>query len=119
MGMTVGEWRNKFAVLGKTHRMAGFEIGWAILECVEQHGDKAYQWMMDLGLAENTLLSMARLAERWPREEVDTDLGFAYYRDAGLDKEFAEKLLAATKKNGWSREQMRKAKKELEAVEYE
>lgn len=113
--LTVGEWRKKFSALGKAHRMAGFEIGWAILECVEQHGDKAYQWVSeDIGLAENTLLSMMRLAERWPRDEVDTDLGYAYYRDAGLDAAVAKKLLEATKENGWSRDQMRKAKRRLE-----
>ena len=116
--VSVGTWKEIFRELGKTHRMAGFEIGWSILECVRQHGDQAYQWMLELGLAENTLLGMARVAERWPREEVDTAMGFAYYRDAGLDKEFATKLIEATKKNGWSREQMRRAKKDLEQELY-
>jgi len=112
--MKYREWEKEFKKLGARHRMTGFEIGDAILKAEKELGGDAYQAMLKSGLAESTLLDMSRIAERWPVKERDSELGYIYYRDAGGDKVIAQKLLASVKKNSWSREEMRRAKRILE-----
>jgi len=70
--------------------------------------------MLSTGLADSTLLDMARISERWPKKTRDESLGYAYYRDAGSDIEIATKLLRAAKERGWSRDQVRKARRLVE-----
>jgi hypothetical protein len=110
---TPGETRNYFKELGARHRNGLFEIGDAINEAIRQHGDKAHAWFPDFGLADNTLLQAARVAERWPVASRFPELGYTFHRDAGLDLDIARPILRATLKNGWTRDQMREALRSL------
>lgn len=114
--MNYSEYKAEFKRLGLLSRMIGFQIGDLILDAEEHIGTKTYQAMLETGLADSTLMDFSRVADRWPEGTRREKLGFAYHRDAGSDMEIAERLLRAAEDNGWSREQLRKAKKQLEEV---
>lgn len=65
----------------------------------------------NLGLSDAQLYDFDRVARMWPIEYRKYDLPWSYYRDAGSDFEIADAVLEATERNGWSREQMRAARK--------
>lgn len=111
--MTPGEWKKNFKSLGEKHRHSMFDIGDQVNECVRQHGEKAYQLIESIGLATDTVLQAARVAERWPLGSRFNSLGYAYHRDAGLDMDVARPLLECAVRNGWSRDTFRAARKEL------
>jgi hypothetical protein len=54
-----------------------------------------------------------RVARMWPPGTRLYGLPWSYYRDAGSDIELAERVLDATERNGWSREQMRSVMKTM------
>jgi hypothetical protein len=83
-----------------------------MLECIKEMGDKAYTLFPIMGMSENTLYQMVRVSEFWPKEERDLRLSFSYYRDAGTGPE-AKQIIQAALRNGWSRDQLRAARKSL------
>lgn len=66
-----------------------------------------------LRLSDTQLYDLDRVARLWPVETRSYPLPWSYYRDAGSDMEVAHKILRATVANGWSREQMRHARRML------
>jgi predicted ATPase len=114
--MNITDWQARFHELGLQSRMIGFVIGDTILDCEEELGGAAHQAMLSSGLADSTLLDMARIAARWPAHTRDDSLGYAFYRDAGSDIEVATKLLSSAKKLGWSRADLRQAKRAVESA---
>ena len=108
-----GSWKEIFKELGDSHRMGLFHIGDAILECERQYGESAPEFVAYSQLSVSQLLDASRVALAFPPEVRDVSLGFHMYRDAGADMSIARAILSAASRNGWSREQLRAAKKAL------
>ena len=90
-------------------RSLPWEIGDAMVELERDLGARAFAVFQETGLSDAQLYDLIRMAHMWAPAERNIDLSWSYYRDAGADKEVARRLLEATHRNGWSREQLRKA----------
>jgi hypothetical protein len=97
--------------LVKLYMSLPWEIGDALNAMEDWYGERVYG-KIECRLPDSMLYDFARLARQWPPEDRKWDLPWSYYRDCGSDLALARRILAMTAKNGWSREQMRKALRE-------
>lgn len=110
---TKTQWKNVFKVLGERHRMGLFYLGDAILECERQMGESSAELVAYSQLSVSQLLDSSRVAVAFPAPGRNTSLGFHLYRDAGSEMSIARPLLEAASRKGWSRDQLRSARREL------
>ena len=112
---TASDFVHAFEALGELKRNVMWHIGDLIVECERVTGERSAELVSACGLSVSELEDAVRLSERWAPDERDYSLPWSYYRDAGIDKALAVPLLVAAARNDWSRDQLRAAKKAVEA----
>jgi hypothetical protein len=105
---------SKLRGLARAYRRLPWMIGDAMIALEGEKGEKAFgTFGRETGLSEYQLYDMMRLATMWPKSKRVYDLPWSYYRDVGSDAFIANKVLEATIRQGWSREQMRRCVKRV------
>ena len=113
MTMTLARAKEKLREIGTLYRQLPWDIGDLYLALESQFGEKLPGVAVQIGLSEYQLYDFVRMSNLWPRADRVYALPWSYYRDAGGDIEVARRLLSAADRQGWSRDQIRAARKLL------
>ncbi len=111
--MTRAEAKKQLKELGDLYKELPWKIGDVYLHLESRFGEKLPGLAMELGLSEYQLYDFVRMSQLWPQDSRIYNVPWSYYRDAGGDVEVAKRLLDAAVRNGWSRDQVRSARKQL------
>ena len=111
--MTRAEAKKQLKELGDLYKELPWKIGDAYIHLESRFGEKLPGLAMACGLSDYQLYDFVRMSQLWPQDSRIYNVPWSYYRDAGGDVEVAKRLLDAAVRNGWSRDQVRSARKQL------